>query len=79
MTMVESSEQRLTKVKGNDQVLDKKGGNDADIKVWATLGATKDHEAQDTQKGHRVLRTPVRTLCYICLLTPLYIKEKDLI
>ena len=33
------------------QVLNKRWWNDADVKVWATLGDTGEHENEDTQKG----------------------------
>ena len=33
------------------QVLNKRWWNDADVKVWATLGDTGEQENEDTQKG----------------------------
>ena len=80
VTMVESSEQRLTKVKGNDQVLDKKEEMTRISKcgqLWGPPRTTRRRiHKRDTESFDR---TPVTTLCYMCLLTPLYIKEKDLI
>ena len=32
--------------------VEQKCWNDADVKVWATLGDTAEHKLEDTQKGH---------------------------